>query len=106
MKTYILLVLMAFGCSSAMANLRIEPNYVEVESAVMKCLKTIDHEDQVTYWIAGKEDADGNQTFNAVKPNKFTLVEDLGEVEMDEELSNGNTITYKSHDYDGICTFY
>lgn len=41
-----------------MADLRIKPNDVEVDGPeVMKCLKTIDHEDEMTYWIEGEEDA-------------------------------------------------
>ena len=89
----------------AKADLRVEPTYVDVEpNTVMKCIKTVDYQDKVTYWIEGMEDSDGNQTLDAVKPKKFTLVEDLGEVEMNEVISNGKTITQMSHNYGGICS--
>ena len=104
-KTGIFLGLLAFGSAPVLADLRIQPPVLEVESAVLKCLKSVDFEDKATYWIEGEETAD-QITFEQVKPDKFTLVEDLGEVEMEEMLKNGKTITYKAHDYNGICTFY
>ena len=107
MKTTFLLVLMVFGCSPVMADLHTEPNYLEVEGpAVMKCIKTINHLGKVTYWAKGKDDADGNETFDLVRPPaRFSLVEDLGEVEIEEVLSNGKNVTYQVHDYGGICSF-
>ena len=87
-----------------MADLHSEPSYLEVDGpAVMKCIKTINHEGKVTYWAKGEDDADGNETFGLVQPPaRFALVEDLGEVEMEEF---GKSITYKVHDYGGICSF-
>ena len=104
MKTLVLLSLMAFECSPVMADLHSEPSYLEVDGpAVMKCIKTINHEGKVTYWAKGEDDADGNETFDLVQPPaRFALVEDLGEVEMEE---SGKSITYKVHDYEGLCTF-
>ena len=104
MRTHVLLVLMAFGCSPVMADLHSEPSYLEVDGpAVMKCIKIINHEGKVTYWAKGEDDADGNETFDLVRPPaRFVLVEDLGEVEMEEA---GKSITYKVHDYEGLCTF-
>ena len=104
-KTSILLALLTLGSASAQADLRIEPAYVEVKSAVLKCNKSVDYEDKVTYWIEVEEDSGGALIFDPVNPDRFTLVEDLGEVEVDEVLSNGKTITYTSHDYGGICCF-
>ena len=104
MKAHLLLLLMAFGCTPVMADLHTEPSYLEVDGpAVMKCIKTINDEGKVTYWTKGEDDADGNETFDLVKPPaRFALVEDLGEVEMEEF---GKSITYKVHDYGGICSF-
>ena len=104
MKAHLLLLLMAFGCTPVMADLHTEPSYLEVDGpAVMKCIKTINDEAKVTYWAKGEDDADGNETFDLVKPPaRFALVEDLGEVEMEEF---GKSITYKVHDYGGICSF-
>ena len=95
---------MAFGCTPVMADLHTEPSYLEVDGpAVMKFIKTINDEGKVTYWAKGEDDADGNETFDLVKPPaRFALVEDLGEVEMEEF---GKSITYKVHDYGGICSF-
>ena len=104
MKAHLLLLLMAFGCTPVMAGLHTEPSYLEVDGpAVMKCITTINDEGKVTYWAKGEDDADGNETFDLVKPPaRFALVEDLGEVEMEEF---GKSITYKVHDYGGICSF-
>ncbi len=103
MRTHVLLVLMAFGCSPVLADIHSEYSRLEVDGpAVMKCIKSI-QEGKVTYWAKGEDDADGNETFDLVQPPaRFALVEDLGEVEMEE---SGKSITYKVHDYGGICTF-
>ena len=59
----------------------------------------------MTYWAKGKDDADGNETFDLVRPPaRFSWVEVLGEVEMEEVLSNGKNVTYQVHDYGGICS--
>ena len=108
MKTHVLLVLMAFGCSPVMAEDRSAPWPLEIEGpAVYECLKTTEGEiNPVTYWRVrgiGEKDADGNESFDLVRPpERFALVEDLGEVEMEEF---GKSITYKVHEYGGICTF-
>ncbi len=103
MKTHVLLALMAFGCSPVMADIHSGYSRLEVDGpAVMKCIKSI-HEGKVTYWAKGEDDADGNESFDLVRPpERFALVEDLGEVEMEEF---GKSITYKVHEYGGICTF-
>ena len=101
----ILLALLALGSAPVLADLRIQPPILEVESAVLKCIKSVDFEDKTTYWIEGEEIAD-QIIFEQVKPDKFSLVEDLGEVENEETLKNGKVITYKAHEYNGICTFY
>ena len=103
MKTHVLLAVMAFGCSPVMADIHSEYSRLEVyRPAVMKCIKSI-HEGKVTYWAKGEDDADENETFDLVRPPaRFALVEDLGEVEMEEPRKS---ITYKVHDYEGLCTF-
>ena len=103
MRPHVLLAVMAFGCSPVMADIHSEYSRLEVYGpAVMKSIKSI-HEGKVTYWAKGEDDADGNETFDLVRPPaRFALVEDLGEVEMEEF---GKSITYKVHDYGGICSF-
>ena len=103
MRTHVLLVLMAFGCSPVLADIHSEYSRLEVDGpAVMKCIKSI-QEGKVTYWAKGEDGADGSETFDLVRPpERFALVEDLGEVEMEEF---GKSITYKVHEYGGICTF-
>ena len=103
MKTHVLLAVMAFGCLPVMADIHSEYSRLEVDGpAVMKCIKSI-HEGKATYWAKGEDDADGNETFDLVRPPaRFALVEDLGEVEMEEF---GKSVTYKVHDYGGICSF-
>ena len=103
MRTHVLLVLMAFGCSPVLADIHSEYSRLEVDGpAVMKCIKSI-QEGKVTYWAKGEDDADGNETFDLVQPPaRFEMVEDLGEVEMKE---SGKSITYKVHEYEGLCTF-
>ena len=103
MRTHVLLAVMAFGYSPVMADIHSEYSRWEVDGpAVMKCIKSI-QEGKVTYWAKGEDDADGNETFDLVQPPaRFALVEDLGEVEMEE---SGKSITYKVHDYEGLCTF-
>ena len=66
--------------------------------ALVKCIKSI-HEGNETYWA----DVEGNGSFDLVEPPaKFELVEDLGEVEIED---SGKSTTYKVHDYEGLCTF-
>ena len=104
-QTRILLAVWALGSAHAVADLRIQPPILEVESGALKCLKSVDFEDKVTYWIEGEE-TKSEYIFEQVKPDKFTLVVDLGEVETEETLKNGKIITYKAHEYEGVCTFY
>ena len=103
MKTHVPLAVMAFGFSPVMADIHSEYSRLEVDGpAVMKCIKSI-HEGKATYWAKGEDGADGNETFDLVRPpERFALVEDLGEVEMEE---SGKSIAYKVHDYEGLCTF-
>tara|TARA_B100001057_G_scaffold374571_1_gene379237 strand:- start:720 stop:1061 length:342 start_codon:yes stop_codon:yes gene_type:complete len=112
MKTHVLLVLMAFGCSPVMAEDRSAPWPLEIEGpAVYECLKTTEGEiNPVTYWRVrgiGEKDADGNESLDLVKPPaKFELVEDLGEYEEEHVLAaSRKKITVTFHDYEGICTF-
>ena len=59
MRPHVLLAVMAFGCSPVMADIHSEYSRLEVEGpAVMKCIKTINHEGKVTYWAKGEDDAD------------------------------------------------
>ena len=100
MKPNVLLAVMAFGCSPVMAeDIHSEYSRKEVDGpALVKCIKSI-HEGNVTYWA----DLEGNESFDLVRPPaRFELVEDLGEVEMED---SGKSTTYKVHDYEGLCTF-
>lgn len=98
MKTHVLLALMAFGCSPVMADIHSGYSRLEVDGpAVKKCIKEV-HEGKATYWAEVE-----NESFHLVRPpERFALVEDLGEVEMKE---SGKSITYKVHEYEGLCTF-
>jgi hypothetical protein len=104
-QTGILLALWALASAPAVADLRVQPPILEVESGVLKCLKSVDFEDKVTYWTESEE-TKGEYIFEQVKPDKFALVVDLGEVEIEETLKNGKIITYKAHESEGVCTFY
>ena len=99
MKTHALLAVMAFGCSPVIADIHSGYSYLEVDGpAVMKCIKSV-HEGKATYWAEARE----AETFDLVRPpERFALVEDLGEVEMEE---SGKSTIYKVHDYEGLCTF-
>lgn len=112
MKTHVLLVLMAFGCSPVMAEDRSASWPLEIEGpAVHKCLRTDEGSPKpVTYWWVsglGENDADGNDSLDLVRPPaRFKYVEDLGEYEEEHVLAaSGNKITVTYHDYEGICTF-
>ena len=101
MKTHVLLALMAFGCSPVMADIHSGYSRLEVDGpAVKKCIKEV-HEGKATYWAEVREYEE--ETFDLVRPpERFELVEDLGEVEMKD---SGTSVTYKVHEYEGLCTF-
>ena len=112
MKTHVLLVLMAFGCSPVKAEGRSASWPLEIEGpAVHKCLRTDEiSPNPATYWWVsglGENDADGNETLDSVEPPaSFEYLEDLGEYEEEHVLAaSGKKITVTYNDYLGICTF-
>ena len=71
MKTHVLLVLMAFGCSPVKAEGRSASWPLEIEGpAVHKCLRTDEiSPNPATYWWVsglGENDADGNESLDSV----------------------------------------
>ena len=112
MKTHVLLVLMAFGCSPAMAEDRSASWPLEIEGpAVYECVITeeISPYPSTIFWVTGlgEKDAGGNESLDSVEPPaSFEYVEDLGEYEEEHVLAaSGKNITATYNDYLGIYTF-
>ena len=71
MKTHVLLVLMAFGCSPVMAEDRSASWPLEIEGpAVYECVITeeISPYPSTSFWVTGlgEKDADGNESLDSV----------------------------------------
>ena len=112
MKTHVLLVLMAFGCSPVMAEDRSASWPLEIEGpALYECVITeeISPYPSTSFWVTGlgEKDADGNESLDSVEPPaSFEYVEDLGEYKEEHVLAaSGKKITVTYNDYLGICTF-
>ena len=77
--------------------------------AQINCIKVTHNEDKaespkVTYWKSGKG-VEEPKNVQRVEVQVFTLVREGGYATINEELSNGKTITYQSQQYFGTCSF-